>query len=70
MIKFSDGEVLHVDQTTGVATAVNHEDNKLFTFINWHFHSGWPVRGPAVGDKLRLRWGSDGAFLSARLDDD
>lgn len=70
LLKITDGKVLHFDQTTRVATAVNHENNKLFTFDGTQFHSGWPVRLPAAGDKIRIRQSLSGEFLCARLADD
>jgi hypothetical protein len=65
-IRSTDGEVLHYDHKTFKATAVNHEDDELLTFMSYDFYSGWPVRTPRKGDKIRIHWGSDG-FLAARL---
>lgn len=67
-IRSTGGEVVHYDETTWVATAVEDGTNRLVKFKSFYFHSGWPVRTPRRGDRIRLRWSKlDGDFLSARL---
>lgn len=64
---FTDGEIVHFNKKTWTATAVNHEDNRLFSFLTWDWYSGWPSRPPKKGDKIRIRWSDGKKFLCARL---